>query len=160
MIYSQNYGSIRQMTQQDIPAVLTVMRPFVEQKILLPRTDYQLLEKINDYIVYEIDGGIRACAALHIYSDNQAEIAAVAVDETFSNLGIGPKMIEFLIKRAKSRNVKSIFILTTRTSDWFEKIGFCGNIIIIFMRNVIINRISAYYGIFICIRNRIETNSK
>ena len=125
MIYSQNYGSIRQMTQQDIPAVLTVMRPFVEQKILLPRTDYQLLEKINDYIVYEIDGGIRACAALHIYSDNQAEIAAVAVDETFSNLGIGPKMIEFLIKRAKSRNVKSIFILTTRTSDWFEKIGFC-----------------------------------
>nr|WP_287049354.1 GNAT family N-acetyltransferase [Treponema sp.] len=68
---------------------------------------------------------MRACAALHIYSDNQAEIAAVAVDETFSNLGIGPKMIEFLIKRAKSRNVKSIFILTTRTSDWFEKIGFC-----------------------------------
>ena len=28
MIYSQNYGNIRQMTQQDIPAVLTEIRPF------------------------------------------------------------------------------------------------------------------------------------
>lgn len=124
MIYSQNYGSIRQMTQRDIPAVLSVMRPFIERKILLPRTDLQLLEKINDYIVYEIDGGIRACAALHIYSDNQAEIAAVAVDESFSNLGIGPKLIDFLIARAKSNNARSIFILTTQTADWFEKIGF------------------------------------
>lgn len=124
MIYSQDYGSIRQMTQRDIPAVLTVMRPFIERQILLPRTDLQLLEKINDYIVYEIDGGIRACAALHIYSDNQAEIAAVAVDESFSNLGIGPKLIDFLVNRAKSKNAGSIFILTTQTADWFEKIGF------------------------------------
>lgn len=124
MIYSQDYGSIRQMTQRDIPAVLTVMRPFIERQILLPRTDLQLAEKINDYIVYEIDGGIRACAALHIYSDNQAEIAAVAVDESFSNLGIGPKLIDFLVNRAKSKNAGSIFILTTQTADWFEKIGF------------------------------------
>lgn len=124
MIYSQDYGSIRQMTQRDIPAVLTVMRPFIERQILLPRTDLQLAEKINDYIIYEIDGGIRACAALHIYSDNQAEIAAVAVDESFSNLGIGPKLIDFLISRAKSKNAGSIFILTTQTADWFEKIGF------------------------------------
>lgn len=124
MIYSQDYGSIRQMTQRDIPAVLTVMRPFIERQILLPRTDLQLAEKINDYIVYEIDGGIRACAALHIYSDRQAEIAAVAVDESFSNLGIGPKLINFLVNRAKSKNAGSIFILTTQTADWFEKIGF------------------------------------
>lgn len=124
MIYSSNYGGIRTMTQQDIPSVLAIMRPFVQSKILLPRTDLELLEKLSDYIVYEIDGGIRACSALHIYTDNQAEIAALAVDSAFSNLGIGPKMMDFLIKRAKSLGITKIFILTTQTADWFEKLHF------------------------------------
>ena len=124
MIYSQNYGTLRPMLNQDIPAVLTVMRPFIEKKILLPRTDESLALNLQDYIVYEIDGGIRACSALHIYPDGQAEIAGVAVDESFSNLGIGPKMIDFLLDRARSNLLKSVFVLTTQTSDWFEKIGF------------------------------------
>ena len=124
MIYSNNYGGIRSMTQSDIPAVLSVMAPFIERKILLPRTDKDLLHSFSDYIVYEIDGGIRACAALHVYPDMQAEIAGVAVDEAFSNLGIGPKLISYLIDKAKSMNTKGIFIMTTQSSDWFEKIGF------------------------------------
>lgn len=124
MIYSENYGGIRPMLHQDIPAVLTVMRPFIEKQILLPRTDESLSSALEDYIVYEIDGGIRACAALHIYPDGQSEIAGVAVDESFSNLGIGPKLIQFLIDRAKSRLLKTVFVLTTQTSDWFEKMGF------------------------------------
>ncbi len=124
MIYSSNYGGIRKMTQQDIPSVLAIMRPFVQSKILLPRTDLELLENISDYIVYEIDGGIRACSALHIYQNNQAEIAALAVDSAFSNLGIGPKMMRFLLDRAKSLGITKIFILTTQTADWFEKLHF------------------------------------
>src|SRR5574344_1006321 len=42
MIYSNNYGGIRAMIQKDIPAVLAVMNPFIQKKILLPRTDSQL----------------------------------------------------------------------------------------------------------------------
>ena len=127
MIYSQNYGGIRPMTHQDIPAVLSVMNPFIQQKILLPRTDSQLAENLNDYIVYEIDGGVRACAALHIYDDFQAEIAGVAVDEAFSNLGIGPKLIQYLLEKAKTQKLNSVFILTTQTSDWFEQLGFAAD---------------------------------
>lgn len=124
MIYSNNYGKIRQMTQQDIPAVLSLMQPFVEKQILLPRTYENLLENVSDYIVYEIDGGIRACAALHNYNNKQAEILGVAVDISFSNLGIGPNLIKFLIQKTKSLKISTIFILTTKTSDWFESLGF------------------------------------
>lgn len=124
MIYSNNYGGIRNMKQSDIPSVLSVMFPFIQKKILLPRSDKDLLNTFSDYIVYEIDGGIRACAALHIYPDFQAEIAGVAVDEKFSNLGIGPELINYLIEKSKKLNVKSVFIMTTQSSDWFEKIGF------------------------------------
>lgn len=124
MIYANNYGGIREMTREDVPAVLTLMQPFVEKGILLPRTEQQLNDQYTDYIVYELDGAIRACSALHSYSDGQLEIAAVAVDETCAHIGIGPKMISFLIEKAKKLAAKSVFILTTQTADWFEQLGF------------------------------------
>jgi len=124
MIYASNYGKFRAMHREDIPAVLSLIRPFVKRKILLPRTEEQLESTYNDYIVYELDGAIRGCAALHIYDRTQAEIAAVAVDETCAHIGIGPKMIEYLITKAKTINLNNVFILTTQTADWFEKLGF------------------------------------
>lgn len=124
MIYTSNYGGIRQMTPGDIPSVLSVMRPFVESGKLLPRTEAGLMNEMDDYIVYEFDGGIRACAALHRYSDSQAEIAAVAVDENFKHMGIGEKLISYLLDCAKNESFTSVFILTTQAADWFEKLGF------------------------------------
>ena len=123
MIYSENYGKVRPMTQQDIPSVLSIMNPFIKKQILLPRTEDELLSQLNDFITYEIDECVCACAALHVHQ-NQAEIAAVAVDETYSHLGIGPKLIEHLITKAKNLNLQSVFILTTQSADWFEKLGF------------------------------------
>lgn len=124
MIYKNNYGGIRAMERGDVPAVMSLMRPFVESGHLLERSEEQLYQTLGDYIVYELDGGIRACAALHVYDKNQAEIAAVAVDEAFAKLGIGYKMVDFLLKRAKKIKAKSVFLLTTKTADWFEKFGF------------------------------------
>ena len=124
MIYSQNYGRIRDMIREDIPSVLSVMQPFVDNGVLLPRSKEILLNQLADYIVYELYGAIRACAALLPYSDGQMEIAGVAVEKTCSHIGIGPKMIMFLVERAKKLHAKSIFLLTTQTADWFEKLGF------------------------------------
>lgn len=124
MIYTNNYGKIRPMEQTDIPNVLSVMRPFIESGKLLPRKESDLAVTFGDYIVYEIDGGIHACAALHLYDDNQAEIAAVAVEEAYNHMGIGPKLIENLMNIAKTKNACSIFIMTTQAADWFEKLGF------------------------------------
>lgn len=124
MVYSSNYGKIRAMRREDISGVLSVMRPFIKKEILLPRTETQIEAEYNNYVVYELDGAVRACAALHIYDRIQAEIAAVAVDESCSHIGVGPKIIHYLIEKAKSISLKSVFIMTTQTADWFEKLGF------------------------------------
>ena len=124
MIYKSNYGKFRAMRREDISAVLSLIRPFVSKEILLPRSEQQMEAEYNDFIVYELDGAVRACAALHIYDRTQAEIAALAVDETCAHIGIGPKMIEYLIEKAKTISIESVFILTTQTADWFEKQGF------------------------------------
>ena len=61
---------------------------------------------------------------MHIYENSQAEIAGIAVSENFSNLGIGPKLVDYLIKKARNSGLSSVFILTTQTSDWFQHLGF------------------------------------
>ncbi len=124
MIYTGGYGKVRPMVQIDIPSVLAIMRPFIESGKLLPRTEEQLAANLADYVVFELDGGVHACAALHFYEDGQAEIAAVAVDENYAHMGIGPKLMDNLIEQAEQANASSIFIMTTQTADWFEQLGF------------------------------------
>lgn len=124
MIYKNNYGVFRSMTKEDIPAVLSLMNPFVEQGILLPRTSEELEHTFSDFSVFEIDGGIRACGALHLYPEKVGEIAALAVDESYTHMGIGPKLMEKLISKAQTAEFSSLFVLTTKTADWFERFGF------------------------------------
>lgn len=124
MIYTSNYGKVRPMVQTDIPSVLSIMRPFVESGKLLPRTEEQISASLEDFIVYELDGGVHACAAIHFYDDGQAEIAAVAVDENYAHMGIGPKLIDNLISQAGAGQASSVFIMTTQAADWFETLGF------------------------------------
>ena len=124
MIYVNNYGTFRTMTREDIPAVLSLMNPFVEKSILLPRTSEDLEQKAHEFVVFEIDGGIRACAALHAYPENVGEIAGLAVDESYTHMGIGPRLMDLLIQRAISAGFSAIFVLTTQSADWFEKFGF------------------------------------
>ena len=124
MIYRSDYGTFRQMTRDDIPAVLSLMNPFVERGILLPRSSEDLETEAYAFTLYEIDGGIRACAALLAYEENVGEIAGIAVDEAYAHMGIGPKLMDLLIDRARSNGFTSVFVLTTQTADWFERFGF------------------------------------
>ncbi|MBQ3319674.1 MAG: amino-acid N-acetyltransferase, partial [Spirochaetia bacterium] len=117
MVYSNQYSGIRSMRYDEVGEVLRVMKPFVDKNILLPRTEAMIEETLNDFIVFEIDGAVHASCALHVYPEGVGEIAAVAVDSSYSHLGVGPKMIEFLCERAKKMGLKRIFVLTTRTSD-------------------------------------------
>lgn len=124
MIYNDEYSGFRAMTLNDISSVLSLMDPFIKKGILLPRTKASFADKFDEYVVYQVDGGIHACASLHDYDGKQAEIAGVAVDESYSKLGIGVKLMNYLLVKAKEKGLESVFVLTTQTADWFEKIGF------------------------------------
>ena len=124
MIYKNNYGEFRSMTIEDIPSVLTLIQPFVDSGLLLPKTKQYLQQNCEDFTIYELDGAIRACASLHQYQDGQMEIGCVAVNEICSNIGVGPQLIGKLIKKAKESKASGLFLLTTRTMDFFEKLGF------------------------------------
>jgi amino-acid N-acetyltransferase len=124
MIYANQHENIRLMNYRDIPFVLSIMEDAVEQDILVARSHEHLEEKIRDFFVYEVDGTIHGCGALHPFPGRTGEIAAVAVDETYTKFGIGKKIITFLIEQATNAKMKKVFVLTTQTSDWFQQLGF------------------------------------
>jgi len=48
----------------------------------------------------------------------------VAVDHRFSRMGIGKRLVLYVLEQAKERGFRRVFALTTQTADWFEKLGF------------------------------------
>jgi len=124
MVYVDEYDSVRAIHSRDLPDILRLMEPLMQKGILIRRNPEQIQEKKNDYSVFEIDGSIRACGALHDWGESQGEIAAVATDPQYTDLGLGRKIVGFLIEKAKKLNMRRVFVLTTQSHDWFESLGF------------------------------------
>lgn len=124
MIYSNQHENIRPMHYNDIPFVQSIMEDAMDDGILVQRTADYLEEKINDFVVYEVDGTTHGCGALHTHPQKTGEIAGIAVDAAYANLGIGRKILSYLIEQATKRKLKKLFVLTTQTADWFATLGF------------------------------------
>jgi amino-acid N-acetyltransferase len=74
--------------------------------------------------VFEVDGSVHACGALHDWGEGQGEIAAIATDPAYADMGLGRRIVRYLIARAKQGRLRRVFVLTTHTQDWFEFLGF------------------------------------
>jgi amino-acid N-acetyltransferase len=124
MLYADEYESIRSLVMEDIPDVLRLMEPLMKEGVLLRRSNEDIQEKKDDYMVFEIDGSVHACAALHDWGEHQAEIAAITTDPAYSDLRLGRRIVRYLIDKARKQGLRRVFVLTTKTHDWFELMGF------------------------------------
>jgi len=124
MVYGNDYESIRPMKADDIGDVMRLMQPLVQEGILVGRTEDDLMARHGDFVVYSIDDVVHACGALHDYGEGQAEIAAIATNPVYSHLSMGRKIVSYLIEKAAKLGMARVFVLTTRTIDWFEQLGF------------------------------------
>lgn len=123
MIYTDEYEAVRPVKTRDIPDVLRIMEPLMRQGVLVRRTPEDILNKKEDFFVFGVDGRAHACGALHRYGGD-GEIAAVAVDSAYADMGLGRRIVGFLVNKAKKDGLKKVFVLTTQTQDWFETLGF------------------------------------
>jgi amino-acid N-acetyltransferase len=126
MVYANEHENVRPMRRADIPEVLRLMRPFIEKEVLVERREEDLVSRLGDYVVYEVDGLMHACGALHRSAEDpqRAEVAAVAVDETYAGFGVGRRIVTYLIERARALSLRQLYVLTTQTADWFVQFGF------------------------------------
>lgn len=124
MIFADEYESIRPFHSRDLPDILRLMEPLMQAGILIRRTAEQIQEKKGDYAVFEIDGSVHACGALHDWGEGQGEIAAVASAPLYAGTNLGRRIVGYLIEKARKSGMGRVFVLTTQTQDWFESLGF------------------------------------
>jgi len=124
MVSQFAYDQLRAARTEDITGIIELLTPLEEKGILVHRSRELLENEIHRFYVIERDGMITACAALYPYSDDQAELACVAVHPDYRGTNRGERLLEQIEQEARRRRYEKLFVLTTRTAHWFIEHGF------------------------------------
>ncbi len=124
MLYVNAYDHIHPAQAADIPEILRIMQPYVDQGVLVQRDADGIGQDLEHYTVYKVDDVLHGCGALRPYGKTDAELSALVVDPAYAGRGTGGKIAAYLLKRARKAGFKHVFLLTTQTSDFFMRMGF------------------------------------
>jgi amino-acid N-acetyltransferase len=114
---------IRPARTSDIKGIRTLIDTFTLRGRLLNKETVTLYEAVQEFIV-AVDGDqVIGCGALHILWEDLAEVRTVAVAQDHHGTGVGHKILEAIIERAKNIGVGRIFCLTFET-QFFGRHGF------------------------------------
>jgi amino-acid N-acetyltransferase len=125
MIVPESPERIRNATPDDVQGILQILEPLEQQGVLVKRSTEQLERDIAKFFVLEAEGNILGCAALYPFAERKtAELAALAVNPFYRDGGRGERLLAFAEAKAKAEGMKSVFVLSTRTTHWFIERGF------------------------------------
>ena len=115
---------IRGATADDIPAIAELIKPFVDEGSLLERTYDEFGDLLpNFFVAVDEEGMIVGCAALEIYSRKLAEIRSLAVSASAQGQGVGRKLVEACVERARENNILEVMAITA-SDAFFQSCGF------------------------------------
>ena len=125
MVAAAPLAKMRSATIDDVGGIIRVIEPLEEQGVLVRRSRERLETEIERFVVAEHDGGIIGCAALYAFAEEKVgELAALAVHPDFQREGYGEALLLEIEARARKLKLERLFVLTTRTSQWFLERGF------------------------------------
>ena len=124
-IVRQSAEQVSQATINDIPSLMELIRPLEIEGILIHRPREQLEMEIDHYVVIKRDGMVIASAALYPYEEEGlAELACVAIHPNYRGNNRGDVLINKIEELARQRNIKKLFVLTTKSAHFFLEKGF------------------------------------
>jgi len=124
MVYSNEYQQIRRVFKKDVRAVMALIRQSVQNEELVRRTRHDILERIEDYWLLELDRVPVACVALHIYPEEKAgELACLYVSRGHENQGYGRKLMAFVENLAREKGMTKLFALSTQAFAYLQQKG-------------------------------------
>jgi amino-acid N-acetyltransferase len=107
----------------DVPQIVPLLDTYVQQGLVLPRSEEQIYRTIREFTVAVDTDGIVGCGALRLYSAELAEIGALAVHERAHGKGIGSAIVQSLVDEAVHFGVSRVFAMTLQ-EPFFHKLGF------------------------------------
>ena len=124
VVTRESLENIREAKPDDIAALIALIEPMEQEGILVHRPRELLEREIDRFSIMLHDGIIVGCAALYQHSEEEAELACLAVSHEHREWGYGEQLMRRIEKRARKSGIKRLFVLTTRTEHWFVERGF------------------------------------
>ena len=117
---------IRPAVLEDIPSILGLAEEFVIRQILLPRSAEELRENYRNFLVAcDFSGAVIGMGALRPFGDGLFEVRSLAVSPEHQGGGIGGKIVQALLERARAMTPPASCVFTlTKRPHFFEMLGF------------------------------------
>jgi amino-acid N-acetyltransferase len=116
---------LRAATPADIPGLIALIEPLEADGILVRRDRGLLQSEIGRFWVLEYQHEIIGSVALYPFTEEaSAELACLAINPEHRNFGRGDSLLRHVEYQARQRGIRRLFLLSTRTGQWFEERGF------------------------------------
>ena len=124
MIYADEYQKIRPADAEDATTIYNLSKISIRSQNLVYRSLEEVLNRIDTYFVYEMDGSIIAFVSLLEIGEGAAELASLHVQPFYQGHDVGTRMVEYVERQAKKRGYKKLFALSTKSAPFFSEV--CG----------------------------------
>ena len=114
---------LRPAVTRDVRGIRELVAPYVESRAIVSKPAVSYFEALSEFLVAELDGVIVGCGALHVMWEDVAEVRTLAVSPTVRGHGVGSKLLEALLVKAREVGVDRVFCLTFET-EFFGRHGF------------------------------------
>lgn len=115
---------VRPAQTHDVAAIVELMSPLVERRILLGKDLVELYGAVPEFLV-AVDGDDRVIGygALHVMWEHLGEVRTLGVAEEWLGRGVGHRLLESLEDRARALGLGQLFCLTFEVG-FFGRHGF------------------------------------
>lgn len=117
--------TIRPALPADVRSIDAIVQPLSHRGILLGKDLVSFYEAVQEFLVAvdDEDGRVVGCGALHVMWEDLAEVRTLAVLEEMLGTGLGHRMLEALLQRARDLGLARVFCLTFEV-PFFRRHGF------------------------------------
>jgi amino-acid N-acetyltransferase len=105
--------SVRRARTHDVPGILGLVEPLVNERILLGKERVDLYESVQEFRVAETpDGTLVGCGALHVMWEDLGEVRTLAAAAGWRGRGVGHALLTQLEDDARELGLTRLFCLT------------------------------------------------
>jgi len=115
--------TIRKPKLAEMAGVKRLLDVAAKKGQLLQRPIMELYECARDFVVYADEQGVAGCSALHIDTEDLAEVRSLVVRSELRGHGIGARLLDACVAEARDLEIGRVYALT-RVPDFFRRCGF------------------------------------
>jgi len=116
--------TVREATEADVGKIHELLTIYSKKAVVLARSEEDIRFYLGNFLVAEVDGVIRGCAAARDFGNDLLEVRSMVVEPGFQGKGIGRAMVEALIAGLRVKREKFRLFALTYQVEFFKALGF------------------------------------